>query len=385
MKIKNYITKLYPIFVLALGLVICLTLIFTKPVAKPQVIKKIPPIVKTKNLTSQSVVINIESQGTVIPRTESQIFPEISGKVIHVSSKLDEGSSFKKGDILLKIDSRDYELAIKSAEANLAAAKTQYSIAQAESESAKEEWDKLGKGEATDLTLKKPQLEQAKSAVEAAEADLERLKRNLEKTDIKAPYDGLVRKKYVDIGTVIAPGYLIANIYATDYFEVKLPISDDELAFIEIPMDGSDIGVDKQPKVVLTGTFGGKSTLWEGSIVRIESEIDPKSRMATLIARVSDPYNTSLHSSYLRIGQYVNAKISGKKYNNLFQIDREFLRDGNSVVLINRSDSTLIFQKVSILRFVNDRALIYKGLKNNSLMCLTSLDIMYDGMKIQLK
>ena len=143
MKIKNYITKLYPIFVLALGLVICLTLIFTKPVAKPQVVKRIPPIVKTKNLTSESVVINIESQGTVIPRTESQIFPEISGKVMYVSSKLDEGSSFKKGDILLKIDSRDYELAIKSAEANLAAAKTQYSIAQAESESAKEEWDNL--------------------------------------------------------------------------------------------------------------------------------------------------------------------------------------------------------------------------------------------------
>jgi len=385
MSFKNNISRFYPIIIIAFGLLICILMIILKPAAMPDEVKFPDPFVEVEKILPQSINIIIKSQGSVVPHKESQIFPEIIGPVVYVSSKLYEGSSFNKGDILAKIDSKDYELDIKSAEAILAAEKTKLSFEEAESNSAREEWEKIGSGNPGDLTLRIPQLKQAQSGVEAAEANLERLKRNLDKTIIKAPYDGLVRKKNIDIGTVVSPGYLLANIYATDYVEVKLSIPDGDLAFLDIPLDGTEINVTNQAKVDLIGSFGGENIIWDGKIVRMEAEIDSKSRMAILIARVSDPYNLSKYKIPLRVGQFVEAEIIGKKFNNIYTINRELIRNNNQVIIVSEIDTTLDFRLVNIIRYVDDFALINKGLDYEIPICKTNLDIMYNGMKVQLK
>ena len=385
MSFKDSISKFYPIIIIVLGLLISTLMIILKPTTKPEEVKFPDPFVETKKIYPQSINIIIKSQGSIIPQKESQIFPEIIGPVVYVSSKLYEGSSFNRGDILARIDSKDYELDIKSAESTLAAAKTKLSFEEAESNSAREEWEKIGLGEPGDLTLRIPQLKQAKSAVEAAEANLERLKRNLDKTIIKAPYDGLVRKKNIDIGTVVSPGFLLASVYATDYVEIKLPIPDEDLAFLDIPLDGTEIEIKNQPRVNLIGSFGGEKIIWDGKIVRMEAEIDPKSRMAILIGRVSNPYDLSKYKIPLRVGQFVEAKIIGKNFKNLYTINRELIRNGNQVVTINQLDTTLDFRSVNIIRYVDDNALINQGLDNQTSICITNLDVMYNGMKVQLK
>ena len=379
---KSNLSKIYPIIVVSLGVLICFVLIKCSPEVKPEEAKRVIPTIDTMVVKPRSEEIIIESQGIIIPRTESQLYPEIRGEVVYVSPKLDEGSSFKKDDILLRIDSRDYELDIKTAEANLDDAKTALSIAQAESNFEREQWEQSNSGAASDLRLKIPQLKKAESTVEAAEANLEKLKRNLEKTTIRAPYDGLVRKKNIDRGTVIGPGYLIANIYAIDYVEVKLPVPDEDLAFLEIPLDVTQINKKNQHKIKLTGSLGGKNIVWEGSIVRMEAEIDSKSRMVILIGRISDPYE---HQTPLRVGQFVEAEITGIKYDNLYRVHREFIKNSNEIVAVNTLDSTLIFKEVNILRYDNDTALIDEGLTNEILVCITDLDVMYSGMKVQLK
>ena len=378
---KNYLSKFYPIIIVTIGVLICSLLIKCSPEVKPEEVVRIIPMVDSTSLEKTSIDIIIDSQGTIIPRTESQLYPEIRGEVVYVSPKLDEGSSFNEGDILLRIDSRDYELDIKAAEASLDDAKTALSIAQAESNFEREQWELSNSGDASDLRLKIPQLKKAESTVEAAEANLEKLKRNLEKTAIRAPYDGLVRKKNVDRGTVIGPGYLIANIYAIDYVEVKLPIPDEDLSFLDIPLDGSQINKSNQPLVMLKGSLGGKNIEWEGRIVRMEAEFDPKSRMAILIARVSDPYK---YKFPLRVGQFVEAEITGRNYNNLYIIDRELIKNNNQVVTINKADSTLKYEDINVLRYVDDTALINGGLPDEVSICITNLDIMYNGMKIRI-
>lgn len=385
MSFKDSISKFYPIIIIVSGLLISTLMIILKPTAKPEEVKFPDPFVETKKIYPQSINIIIKSQGSIIPQKESQIFPEIIGPVVYVSSKLYEGSSFNRGDILARIDSKDYELDIKSAESTLAAAKTKLSFEEAESNSAREEWEKIGLGEPGDLTLRIPQLKQAKSEVEAAEANLERLKRNLDKTIIKAPYDGLVRKKNIDIGTVVSPGFLLASVYATDYVEIKLPIPDEDLAFLDIPLDGTEIEIKNQPRVNLIGSFGGEKIIWDGKIVRMEAEIDPKSRMAILIGRVSNPYDLSKYKIPLRVGQFVEAKIIGKNFKNLYTINRELIRNSNQVVTINQLDTTLDFRSVNIIRYVDDNALINQGLDNQTSICITNLDVMYNGMKVQLK
>jgi RND family efflux transporter MFP subunit len=381
-KYKKSLSNLYPALIVGMGVLICFLLIITKPVAEAEEIKRAAPIVDIELITSESMNITIKSQGTVIPRTESQLYPEITGEVVYVSPKLDEGSSFNKGDVLLKIDSRDYELDIKTAEANLDDANSALFVAQAESNFEREQWEQSNSGIASDLRLKIPQLKKAESRVEAAQANLEKLKRNLQKTTISAPYDGLVRKKNVDRGTVIGPGYLIANIYAIDYVEVKLPIPDEDLAFLDIPLDGTQIDIENQSKVTLVGSLGGKNIIWEGNIVRMEAEFDSKSRMAILIARVSNPYKYEIP---LRIGQFVEADITGKRYDNIYSIDREIIKNNNEVVVVNTLDSTLDFRAVNILRYIDDIALIDKGLVDEIPICITNLDVMFNGMKIQLK
>ena len=385
MNLKKSISKFYPLIIIILGVIISGLMITLRPVTSPDEVKFFHPFVKAKNIPSESINIVIQSQGSVIPYTESQIFPEIIGPVIYVSSNLYEGSSFKKGDILAKIDSKDYELDIKSAESILAAAKTKLSFEKAESASAKEEWSKIGKGKPSDLTLRIPQLQQAELEVEAAEANLERLRRNLDKTIIRAPYDGLVRKKNIDIGTVVSPGFLLASIYSTDYVEVKLPIPDEELEFLDIPLDGSEISFDNQSTVILNGSFGGNNISWNGTIVRMEAEIDPKSRMAVLIGRVSSPYDISKNKIPLRVGQFVEAQIIGKKFNQVFKLNRELIRDNNQIIIINTADTTLSFATVDIIRYVDDMAFINGGIDDKSLVCLTNLDVMYPGMEVQLK
>ena len=377
---KFKMSSVYPISIISFGIIICSLLIKCSPEVKPEEVKKVIPLVEFEIIEPTSKNIEILSQGSIIPRTESQLYPEIRGEVVYVSPKLDEGSSFKKGDVLLRIDSRDYELDIKAAEASLDDAQTAFSIALAESNFEKEQWELSNSGVASDLRLKIPQLKKAESTVAAAEANLEKLKRNLEKTSIKAPYDGLVRKKNVDRGTVIGPGYLIANIYAIDYVEVKLPVPDQDLAFLDIPLDGSQISNNEQPQVILTGSLGGKQIVWEGNIVRMEAEIDPKSRMAILVARVSEPYKYNIP---LRVGQFIEAEITGKIFDNLYVINRELIKN-NQVLTINKSDSSIVYKQVHVLRFVDDMAYIDSGLDGETLLCMTNLDVMYDGMKIRL-
>tara|TARA_S200000501_G_scaffold225972_1_gene211894 strand:- start:5034 stop:6182 length:1149 start_codon:yes stop_codon:yes gene_type:complete len=379
-KNKVKMSSVYPIGIISLGIIICSLLIKCSPEVKPEEVKKIIPLVEFEKIKPISKNIEIISQGSIIPRTESQLYPEIRGEVVYVSPKLDEGSSFEKGDVLLRIDSRDYELDIKAAEASLDDAQTALSIALAESNFEKEQWELSNSGVASALRLKIPQLKKAESTVAAAEANLEKLKRNLEKTSIKAPYDGLVRKKNVDRGTVIGPGYLIANIYAIDYVEVKLPVPDQDLAFLDIPLDGSQISNNEQPQVILTGSLGGKQIVWEGNIVRMEAEIDPKSRMAILVARVSEPYKYNIP---LRVGQFIEAEITGKIFDSLYVINRELIKN-NQVLTINESDSSIVYKQVHVLRFVDDMAYVDSGLDGETLLCMTNLDVMYDGMKIRL-
>ena len=331
MRLNNVdMKKYYPLLLIIAGIMIFFILIMSKPKSTPKPIEIIKPIVEVEKIYLKDMTVSVKSQGFVSPKTESQIYPEISGKIIKISNKLEDGASFKKGDILLQIDPIDYKLALKSAESNLAQAKLQLSVERAESELARKEWEKIGDGKASELTLRTPQLNRAIAVVEAAEALLQQSKRNLEKTQISAPYDGLVRKKNVDIGTVIGPGYLIASVYAIDYVEVKLPIPDRELEYIEIPLDGSRIVDSKQPRDVFKGLFGGENVVWNGKIVRMEADLDMKSRMATLISRVDNPYKNKIP---LKVGQYVEAEIYGKKYKNIFSLPRDFIYQQDNIII----------------------------------------------------
>ena len=280
---KKIVKKYTASSIIVISFGITVIMIFAKPAPKSVQNKFVPPVVETMNAIPQSYKVQINSQGTVVPRTEITLTSEIPGKIDFVSRKIQSGSSFDKGDTLLVLDQRDFELALIAAQSSMYQAQVVYERELAESEVAKKEWGNINGGKASNLALRKPQLDQAKAALAAAEANYQRALLNVERTYILAPFKGRVRNEYVDVGMVVSPGIPLAQIYAVDMVEVTLPIAESDIKFLSIPLDGRMVPFSKQPGMTLSSSFAGFTQRWNGKILRSAAEIDSRTRMLSVI------------------------------------------------------------------------------------------------------
>ena len=284
---KRILKVLLPIIVLATSVLAAKLLIDSRAEPETRIPEVLPPLVNVLLIELRDIELTVTSQGTVSPRTESMLVAEVSGQVTEVSPAFSPGGFFEAGDILLRIDPFDYQQARVQAKARVTQAELLLALEQAEAEVALEEWDQLGDEAASPLTLRIPQVADAQAAVAAAKAVVRRAERDLKRTEVRAPYAGRVRKKDVDVGQFVVRGNPVATIYAVDYAEIRLPLPDDELAFIDLPLDYRGVSSERPaPRVILRTRFAGRLHEWEGTIVRTEGEIDPQSRMVHVVAQV---------------------------------------------------------------------------------------------------
>ncbi len=279
----------------------------------------------------------VHSQGTVQPRTRSTLLPEVSAKVIEVSPSFRPGGFFTTNDILLKLDPVDYETAIVVAKATLAQAEVILAEEQAKAGQARESWRTLGKsGEPGPLVLRVPQVAKAEADVAAARAQIAKSERDLERTIIRAPYDGQVLEQLVDVGQFVTQGTPLGKIFAVDYVEIRLPLPEREMQFLNLPERFRDGQVSTaSAPVTLKSLVDGKPATWTGSIVRVESAIDESTRQITAVAQVNDPYaKQSDGKPTLKIGQFLEAEIEGENLADVFIIPRRAVRAGNEIILI---------------------------------------------------
>lgn len=379
---KKIIKKYTATSIIIASFSITVIMIFAKPSPKPVQNKFVPPVVETMDAIPQFYNVQINSQGTVVPRTEITLTSEIPGKIDFVSSKIQSGSSFGIGDTLLILDQRDFELALIAAQSSMYQAQVIYEREVAESEVAKKEWSNINGGKASNLALRKPQLDQAKAALAAAEANYQRALLNVERTYIRAPFKGRVRSEFVDIGMVVSPGMPLAQIYAIDKIEITLPIAESDIKFLSIPLDGRVVPFSNQPSMTLTSSFAGVSQKWNGKILRSAAEIDPRTRMLSVIGQVS--VKSSKNSTIpIKVGMFVNASIEGKSFNNIYVVPREKVRDGEVWVLNN--EGILSKREVELLRYEKEKALISDGFEKGDKILLTRLDVLIEGMKLEKK
>ena len=374
-----------PVVVLAAAGLGAYTLIQNRPEVQVQVPVFEPPGVRVQRVVFQDVKLTVKSQGTVGPRTESQLAPEISGRVIRVAPSFASGGFFEAGDVLLEIDPYDYQQAVISARGQLAQARLRLAQEEAEADVARREWAALGRGDPRALTLRKPQLEDARAALAAAEASLDRATRDLDRAEIRAPYAGRVRRKSVDIGQFVTVGSPVATIYAVDYAEIRLPLPDADLAYLELPLSFRGTENRVGPRVTLRANFAGQTHEWQGRIVRTESEIDPVSRMVHLVAQVKDPYapGTDPTRPPLAVGMYVEAEIEGNVVTGVVVLPRAALR-GSSQVFVVDGESRLRFRDVDLLRATTEAVLVRAGLEEGEAVSLSPLEAVTDGMQVQI-
>ena len=368
-----------PIAIVALAVVIVVGLVVSRPVVETAPRQIAPPPVRVLTVQPTSVELRVRSQGSVTPVTEADLVSEVAGNIVWVAESFEVGGFFDAGDVLLRLDRRDYELAVASARASVAQARVALTREEAEAEVAREEWEDLGEpGEPGPLVLREPQLDEARARVEAALANQARADLDLERTAIRAPFVGRLRAKRVDRGEFVNRGAPTATIYSVDAAEVTLPVPDSELAFLDLPLGAELRGAG--PRVALQARFAGGRHEWEARIVRVGGEIDPATRMVNLIARVEDPYRAVGGRPPLSVGLFVDAEVVGRSVDSVFEVPRGALVGADRLWLVE--DGRLALRQVGILRSDPDVAIVSDGLESGDRISLTILETAVDGMLV---
>lgn len=382
---KKFLRYTLPLAIIVASLAVVFAMVAISKGKRPERKDDAPraQLVEVIKVQPESMHLMIGSQGSVLPRTETVLVAEVAGKINSVSGNFVAGGFFRQGEVLLRIDPSDYDAALKRAEANLASRQAQYADQKARSEQALKDWQNLGRtGEPSDLTLRKPQLAEALAGVKAAEADLLKAQRDLDRTSIRAPYDGLVRSKQVDVGQYVAPGTALGVSFAIDIAEIRLPLAVEDLQFLNLP---SATGTDQREpvRVYLSAEGSGLSGSWLGEIVRTEGVIDPNSRVVYAVAQVIDPYAVLGKSDQaeLRMGTFVRAEIEGIWLENVFSLPRAALYEDESVLLAN-SENELEIRAVHIIRAEPEVVYIDSGLAAGDRVISTAIEAAIPGSKL---
>jgi RND family efflux transporter MFP subunit len=351
---------------------------------KPSAHKKAKPpepaiSVETVTIKSQDYQVLINSFGRIEPRTQGQVVAQVSGQIIEVSQNFRDGGFFEQGEVLVKIDPRDYEIQVDVAAAELANAKVNYAEQQVLADQAVEDRKILRKkGKASDFALHIPQLAAAKSQIGAATAKLKQAKLDVERTQIRAPYAGRVLSKNVDLGEVISKNTSLGKIYATDLVEVRLPVKNSELPFIDLP----EYAGDNSPKAEIISSLGEKPQSWRAVLVRSAGAIDEESQQLYITAQIDAPYSQQDSKRRpLKIGQYVTATIEGKTIKEAIVIPNAAIYQGSYIYLYK--DGVLERREIEIAWQGTKEALINRGLKAGEQLVLTPLGRVSSGTPVK--
>jgi RND family efflux transporter MFP subunit len=375
--------KLAPVLVLVGGIAVAAILIATGPTVEPR-----PPIVEAPRVrvitvAPKTIRLTVTTHGTVAPRTESELVPEVSGRVTWISPSLVSGGFFSDGQPLLKIEALDYLVGLEQSRARLTRAESDLANAQM----AHSRQMDLSRQQASSESQRDDainRLRVAEASKREADASLEKAQRDLERTTVIAPYVGRVRSKRVDVGQFVNRGNMVAKIYAVDFAEVRLPIPDEQLAYLDLPLVYDEESTSSVTPVTLRARFAGKAHECQGEVVRTEGELDPRTRMVNVVARVPDPYARSEGRPPLAVGLFVEAEIFGTTAEDVVVLPRTALRGRDRVLIVDREDR-LRFRDVDVLRVSRDEVLVHAGLESGDRVCVSPLETPMDGMQVRIR
>ncbi|MBD1391219.1 efflux RND transporter periplasmic adaptor subunit [Neiella sp. HB171785] len=370
-----------PVVILAVCFALAAVMFASKEPPQQEQQERQPMLVEVMSVARQDVRYTIESQGSVMPKFRSDLTSEVSGRIVTVSPNFVAGGFVRKGEVLVQLEDADYQTELKAAEATLYGAKAALEEEKARARVAEEDWRQYSAAEIPELGLRKPQLAKEMANLSYAEAQVERAKRNLERTQLRAPYDAILRTKEVDVGEFISRGTKVAELFGTEVAEVRLPITDTELAYLELGDDPS------AAQVMLSSQIGNKEFNWPAQLVRSEGIIDDKSRFIYAVLEIDDPYLRSNkagpeHNLPLKFGRFVSASVTGTAPRNMIRLPRKVLRSGNQVVVV-KADDTIERRTITIERSERDTVYIRDGLADGERIAITPVAGLPNGAKVR--
>ncbi len=380
---KKLLKIVSPVLVLIISVFIVQALSAARP--EPEKNKDAQRLVSlfVDEVKADVVTIFVHSQGEVRPKLEIDLVPQVSGRIVAVSEAFAEGAGFDPDTLLLKIDDSDYKLAVIRAEAEVAAAQTRVEKELANEKIKAEQWaDRRNAGKPTPFALNKPQVNEARAKLRAAEADLEGARNNLARTEIRVPFKGRVREKNIGIGQYITSGTRLGRVFATDTVEIRLPLTDAQLAELNLPI-GFAADAFNAPLVNFTASVGNREHTWQGRIVRTNSSVDQQTRLIYAIAEVNDPYGRGSDAGApLAVGMFVKAEIAGATRQPALVLPRMALRKADKVYVIN-ADNRLEIRTVEVISTSKDKVLVASGVEKGERVVTSTIPAAVDGMEVR--
>ncbi|MCP3925718.1 MAG: efflux RND transporter periplasmic adaptor subunit [Desulfobacterales bacterium] len=363
-----------------IGVLVSVVILGSKDSVKKRIKKPTLSKVFVIKATPVDHKITIKGYGTVKPIHEINLVSEVSGKIIKVSKNFIDGGSFKGGDTLININTEDYELSLSSAQAKVKDSESKYALAKEESYIAKEEWyqvhgKKNGK-KITPLVAKEPQLAAAYANLQANEAEYKKIKLQLDRCAIKAPFNGIVSVKNFDTGQYIAKGQTLGTIFSTESSQISISLKDDELYWIDVPGFTNE-SLGSRAKVFVD--IAGYKKTWGGAVSRAHGKIDTNTRLVNVVISVDKPYE---NYPPLAAGLFAMVNIEGKTLKNVYILPTESIRD-NDMIWIVKKDNTLSFRKINIIKKIDNSVIVNQGIKKGELIVTSNLKLVANGMKVK--
>ncbi|WP_318515488.1 efflux RND transporter periplasmic adaptor subunit [Photobacterium leiognathi] len=389
------VRRTLPLVIIAIFIALSVLLLNNKKRPEQQKAQVRTPVLEVIRIEKQDVQLSVNSYGVVEPKYKAEVVSEVIGSVNYISPDFAVGKFVSKGDLLARLDDSDYHADLAQAEASLAQAQAKLKEEIARGKVAKKTLRDVSPNKKTALGLREPQRKQEEANVKFAKAGVERAKRNLAKTEIRAPFDALVKMKNINMGSYLTQGKLIGELYGTETAEIRLPITPNSFSYLDLnQLDSRKLNIEAQ--------YGDiQINHWAAKLVRNEGIIDKDNRMIYLIAEVDDPYNlkspldkssiksiTSLSTSspsltlpVLQFGTFVTTTIQGKKVKDVIKLPRHVVRS-EQVIVVDSQNKTQTRQ-VNVVRSDNENAYVIGGLEDGEFVSLIRADSLIDGTEVK--
>jgi len=347
------------------------------------------PLVEIEQLHSKDIPMTVHGYGTVNPKVQVDIIPEVAGKVVYIHPELIVGGLIRANQIILRIDPRDYELAVRQSEAAVADASVQIETEQAEAEVARMEWNRLHPGTepTSSLVLREPQIRKAKAMLDSSEAQLATAKLRLERTSLSLPFDALITTENVDLGQYVVMGQSLARAYGTGSVEIEVPLKDSELAWFDVfensIFSNGDQDSAKGTPAEVRADFAGAEHKWKGYVVRTTGQVDKTSRMISVVVEVPEPFDALNGRPPLLPGVFAEVLIQGNTLRNAVAVPRDAIREGNQMWLVN--GNRLRIRPLKIVRVDKNFAYVVSDVLNDANVVISSLDAVVEGMEVRIE
>lgn len=372
---KNLKAIITGVLIIAVGVVGGIIFVLTKPQAERKSPPRMTPIAEVEKIEKKAHRVRLELMGTVVPAETIELKARVIGEITRAHKDWIEGGRIPEGEEILKIEDKDYAIALKQAQSELVQAQSELMLETGKQDVARREWDLIGRQENSidsELALRVPQLKSAQAREKASAAKVEMVELNLKRTSITAPFNALVVKRNVNRGDQASVSTTLGTLVNIDRYHVIVSISVDQLKWIELP--GTERPGSRAEIILPDGTSR------EGEVIRLLADLEESGRMARLLVEVPDPLNGDVP---MLLNSFVRTTVTGVEVPDAYCIKRRHFRESSSIWLF-KEDKTLHLLPIKPVWSDRESVIFKTDIPDGEQLIVSDLGIVIDGMDLRL-